>query len=233
MNVTENPALFPGTIGARPQTAAAGAPDARADFQTFLSLLTAQLRNQDPLQPLDSTQFVAQLASFSTVEQIIGTNERLDALQASSLASEIAALGSWIGKEVAATDGSFRAPGGPVAFTVPAIPGAETISARVVDPSGAEVASFEVTPDANGTAYWNGRDADGAFVQDRALRIELSYAARDTVITQQPAAVFRTVVAIRGTTDGIALDLADGGTLDASGVSRLRDPRTASTPLPL
>jgi flagellar basal-body rod modification protein FlgD len=49
-----------------------------ADFQSFLRLLTAQLRNQDPLSPLDSTQFVAQLASFSTVEQLASANTRLD-----------------------------------------------------------------------------------------------------------------------------------------------------------
>ena len=60
------------------------ARSAAADFDSFLNLLTAQLRNQDPLQPIDSTQFVAQLASFSTVEQLIGTNERLDALAAYS-----------------------------------------------------------------------------------------------------------------------------------------------------
>ncbi len=48
------------------------------DFQTFLKLLTAQMRNQDPLEPLDATQFVAQLASFSSVEQQIETNAKLD-----------------------------------------------------------------------------------------------------------------------------------------------------------
>ena len=48
------------------------------DFNTFLKLLTTQLENQDPLQPMDSTEFIAQLASFSSVEQQIGTNTRLD-----------------------------------------------------------------------------------------------------------------------------------------------------------
>ena len=47
------------------------------DFETFLKLLTAQLRNQDPLQPMDSTEFVAQLASFSAVEQQVRANDRL------------------------------------------------------------------------------------------------------------------------------------------------------------
>lgn len=53
---------------------------AESDFQTFLQLLTAQMRHQDPLEPLDSTQFVAQLAAFSSVEQQIQTNAKLDLL---------------------------------------------------------------------------------------------------------------------------------------------------------
>jgi flagellar basal-body rod modification protein FlgD len=52
-------------------------PKTGADFQTFLTLLTTQLKNQNPLEPLDSTQFVAQLASFSSVEQQVKTNDRL------------------------------------------------------------------------------------------------------------------------------------------------------------
>ena len=50
------------------------------DYDMFLRLMTAQLKNQDPLQPLDGTEFVAQLAQFSGVEQQIKTNERLDFL---------------------------------------------------------------------------------------------------------------------------------------------------------
>ena len=68
--------LEPAPTAATDQSAAAAA----ADFETFLSLLTTQLRNQDPLKPLDSTEFVAQLASFSAVEQQINTNAKLDAI---------------------------------------------------------------------------------------------------------------------------------------------------------
>ena len=49
-----------------------------ADFQTFLTLLTTQMKNQDPLNPTDSTEFVAQLASFSGVEQQVRANEQLE-----------------------------------------------------------------------------------------------------------------------------------------------------------
>lgn len=50
------------------------------DFDTFLTLLTTQLQNQDPLSPLDTTEFTNQLVSFSQVEQAINTNKKLDSL---------------------------------------------------------------------------------------------------------------------------------------------------------
>jgi len=57
-----------------------GVPDFTSNFNTFLTLLTTQLQNQDPLSPLDSNQFVQQLVSFSEVEQQINTNDNLKQL---------------------------------------------------------------------------------------------------------------------------------------------------------
>jgi flagellar basal-body rod modification protein FlgD len=51
-----------------------------ADFQTFLQLLTTQLKNQDPLNPMESTEYATQLATFSGVEQQVRTNELLESL---------------------------------------------------------------------------------------------------------------------------------------------------------
>ena len=51
-----------------------------ADQETFLKLLVAQLKNQDPLSPQDATQFVAQLAQFSSLDQLISINQQLGAL---------------------------------------------------------------------------------------------------------------------------------------------------------
>lgn len=70
------------------------------DFETFLTLLTAQMRNQDPLKPMDSTAFVAQLASFSSVEQQIETNAKLDEILDAFSGSPTTQLTEWIGKEV-------------------------------------------------------------------------------------------------------------------------------------
>lgn len=59
---------------------ATAAAKANVDYESFLKLLVAELKNQDPTEPMDSTQYIAQLASFSNVEQGIQTNTKLDDL---------------------------------------------------------------------------------------------------------------------------------------------------------
>jgi flagellar basal-body rod modification protein FlgD len=67
---------------------------ATADYQTFLKLLVAEMKNQDPTDPVDSTQYVAQLAAFSQVEQSVQINGKLERLlQASALAQADAIIG--------------------------------------------------------------------------------------------------------------------------------------------
>ncbi|KQZ14420.1 MULTISPECIES: flagellar hook assembly protein FlgD [unclassified Mesorhizobium] len=72
------------------------------DYQSFLKLLIAQMKNQDPTKPMDSTQYVAQLATFSQVEQSVQTNSKLDQLLQSSALSQADSL---IGRTIASADG--------------------------------------------------------------------------------------------------------------------------------
>ncbi|VAW04118.1 Flagellar basal-body rod modification protein FlgD, partial [hydrothermal vent metagenome] len=76
------------------------------DFQNFLTLLTAQLRNQDPLSPADSTEFVAQLASFSSVEQLVRANGQLETISSAITGGGIDQYADWIGRSAEAPGGS-------------------------------------------------------------------------------------------------------------------------------
>lgn len=67
------------STGATTSTSSSPA-DQMANEQTFLQLLVAQIKNQDPLQPTDSMQFVTQLAQFSSLEQLIGIRQDLDGM---------------------------------------------------------------------------------------------------------------------------------------------------------
>lgn len=73
-----------------------------ATYDNFLKLLMAQMKNQDPTEPMKSTDYMAQLATFSQVEQTVKGNDKLDALLASSALSQ---ADSVIGRTVTSADG--------------------------------------------------------------------------------------------------------------------------------
>ena len=70
------------------------------DFDQFLTLLTTQLQNQDPLNPMDSTQFTQQLVQFNQVEQQINTNQKLDSLVSFQMANVTSAALGFVGMDV-------------------------------------------------------------------------------------------------------------------------------------
>lgn len=90
-----------GVSGVGTSATTTSAAKASVDYQSFLKLLVAEMKNQDPTQPMDSTQYIAQLASFSQVEQSIQVNSKLDSLLQ---LSQLSQAGSIIGKKVTSED---------------------------------------------------------------------------------------------------------------------------------
>jgi flagellar basal-body rod modification protein FlgD len=86
-----------------PTQNASAADAASLDYNTFLKLLLAQLKNQDPTKPMDSTEYMSQLASFSNVEQSIKTNSKLDSLLTTQALSQAESL---IGRTLTSADGT-------------------------------------------------------------------------------------------------------------------------------
>jgi flagellar basal-body rod modification protein FlgD len=72
------------------------------DYNSFLKLLIAEMKNQDPTKPMDSTQYVAQLATFSQVEQSVQTNTKLSQIMQSTALSQADSL---IGRNITSADG--------------------------------------------------------------------------------------------------------------------------------
>ena len=91
------------TAAAQTASSATSGTNNTLDYNNFLELLVAQLKNQDPTNPSDPTAFVSQLASFSSVEQQVNTNSKLDALLTQSELSQGASI---IGRTVTSADGS-------------------------------------------------------------------------------------------------------------------------------
>lgn len=80
-------------------------PKANVDYQSFLKLLVAEMKHQDPTNPMDATQYVSQLASFSQVEQSVQINSKLENILATSQLSQASSI---IGKHVTSADGTVK-----------------------------------------------------------------------------------------------------------------------------
>ena len=92
-----------GSSGSGSSSSSSSGTAQTVDYDAFLQLLIAQMKNQDPTSPMDSSEYMAQLASFSQVEQSVATNTKLDSLLSSTALQNAEAL---IGKTVTSADGS-------------------------------------------------------------------------------------------------------------------------------
>ncbi len=98
--------IVPATSSQRPaSTTSQATSKTQVDYQSFLKLLVAQMKNQDPTNPMDSTQYVAQLAAFSQVEQSVQMNTKLDQMLQSSALAQADAL---IGRDITSADGTVK-----------------------------------------------------------------------------------------------------------------------------
>ncbi|HAG52529.1 MAG TPA: hypothetical protein DCL21_01960 [Alphaproteobacteria bacterium] len=134
-----------------------------ADFDTFLQLLTAQLANQDPLNPQDGTEFTSQLAQFSSLEQQINTNEYLEALVKAQPDTKQTEAMSYIGKEILVPGNKFALKEtGNIEFSYDSNQPLESVKVTVYDSSGEKVHDFNAQAEEGiHEVLWDGRDAEG------------------------------------------------------------------------
>lgn len=156
------------------------------NYDTFLVLLTAQLQNQDPLAPMDSTQFTQQLVQFSQVEQQIRTNEQLEGLAGQYNAAAAGAALSYLGKDaIIAADETYLA-GGEANWAYRLPEAATSMTIKVKDAQGRVV--YETNTAARGGGEhlftWDGTKTDGSTAADGVYQISIEATnATDTAIT--------------------------------------------------
>ena len=193
-----------------------------SDFKSFLSLLTAQLKNQDPLAPLEATQFVEQLASFSSVEQQIETNSLLEELLSSSKSTGLDSATSWIGKEVEASASSVNYAGESLDFAIPSSTDG-TATRVVVRNSSNDIVYSENIAAGQSSFSWDGEMSSGDAAPAGEYKLTAEY-AKDGVSagTKSLNAVSR-VVEARLTDSGFQLVLENGATIDPDSVTAVRE----------
>jgi flagellar basal-body rod modification protein FlgD len=142
----------------------AGGPTNQLDRDAFLNLLVTQLQNQDPLNPTDSTEFTAQLAQFSSLEQLGNVNDNLKQLQNFQASINNSQAVSLIGKEITASGNSLNYVDGQPAGCEFRLEGSASVAVvSIYDHTGQFVRSFENHNLAAGqhTLYWDGADQNG------------------------------------------------------------------------
>ena len=193
-----------------------------SDFETFLQMLTAQARYQDPLEPIDSSEYAAQLAQFSMVEQQVLSNDLLTALTDALSADTIGQAASWIGME-ARTSAPVAFDGTPI--TVYPMPDSTAEEAILVvkDSNGNEVQRRQI---ATGTdpVEWDGRGDDGAYLDPGVYGFVVESRTAGQVIGTSNAETYaRITEAQRRGSDTIYV-LQGGSYVSADQVAALREP---------
>lgn len=137
-----------------------------SDFDAFIQLLTTQVTNQDPTQPLDSAQFIDQLATFSSLEQQVATNSHLETI-ISMIQSDSSGASSLLNRQVAAPAISAGGPFTAMPITAPDV----TEGALVVRNSAGE----EVYRGESSDAWsWDGTTTDGNAVPNDTYTFEIA-----------------------------------------------------------
>jgi flagellar basal-body rod modification protein FlgD len=165
-------------INTTPQTQATGDRTRLSDnYDTFLILLTAQLQNQDPLAPMDSTQFTQQLVQFSQVEQQIRTNEQLEGLVGQYNAAAAGAALSYLGRDAIIEGNETYLAGDPAeanwAYRMPEA--ATSMTIQVKDMQGRVI--YETTQAPRGAGEhlftWDGKKTNGETAADGVYQISI------------------------------------------------------------
>jgi flagellar basal-body rod modification protein FlgD len=149
------------------------------NFNTFLTLLTAQIKNQDPTSPMDSSSFTQQLVEYSQVEQQINSNTNLQTLISQGKSQSGAYATSYLGKTVTVTGGQAPLINGAANWTYNLPAAAAVTMLAVTDANGRLVYSGAGSVQSgNNNFAWNGRDNNGNQLPDGAYT--LNVAAKDS-----------------------------------------------------
>jgi flagellar basal-body rod modification protein FlgD len=191
-----------------------------SDFDTFLQLLTAQLENQDPTKPMESTEFVSQLASFSAVEQQVKSNENLESILGALNGDRLLSLANWVGKEVQ-VEASAQFSGEAIDVAVVGDSSADAAQMIVKDANGSVVYRELVEPSAK-AHQWDGTLTENEVAENGFYSFEFEYYKDGSIQSTQQGAVFAEVKEVRLAGSTTYALLGGGEQVDISTVTSLR-----------
>lgn len=195
-----------------------------ADMNTFLQLLTTQLKYQDPMDPMDTAEFTNQLVQYSSVEQAIQTNEKLDTMMSLSIANLGAQAVSYIGKTVQVLGDVMPLEGGvsKASYTL----NKDVLSTTIVvkDMSG-NIVYTQNGEKTSGTHEftWDGKDSNGNQLEDGAYQISVSTkVAEGDSVASVTTTIFGKVTGVASDQNNIYVGLGDAVTAQLGDIVTIR-----------
>lgn len=152
------------------------------DFDEFLNLLTTQLQNQDPLNPMDSNEFTNQIVQFSQVEQAINTNQKLDSLLSLQLASISGVALGYVGLDISYRSIELNYDGeNPVRVNYALSEDTSEANIIIADENGQTVYKGPVPNSTGGHEFiWNGENSNGGTVDPGTYSVRVDAKSSDT-----------------------------------------------------
>jgi len=206
-----------GSASAAPQTKAV----LSSDFETFIKMLTTQAKYQDPLEPIDSSEYAAQLAQFSMVEQQVLSNDLLTALTTQLGSSTIGQMAGWIGME-GRTTAPIPFEGSPVTVLPTPPIGAQTMELVAYDVRGREV-SRNALPVSAEPVLWAGVQPNGQPVAQGLYRFEVeAVGTTGQSLPATSAATYARIIEVQNLGAEARVIFAGGAEAPAASITALR-----------
>lgn len=204
---------------------ATGSPQAKAvlssDFETFINMLTTQAKYQDPLEPLDSSEYAAQLAQFSMVEQQVLSNDLLTALTSQLGSSTMGQMAGWIGME-GRTTGPVQFDSAPITVLPEPPAGAQEMELVVYNVRGQEV-DRAALPVSSNPVLWAGVQQSGVPFPSGLYRFEVeSVGTGGSALATTQAGTYAKIVEVQNLGTEARVIFAGGAETSAASVTALR-----------
>jgi len=193
------------------------------DQTTFLKLLTTQMQQQDPFNPVDQTQMVAQMAQFSATAGIAEMNASMKQMASDIAASRLGDASGWIGRAaLVKSDVMTPFSDGSYAGTITFPKDVTNASISLVDTNGQTVYSDTLGAQASGEVafHWDGKDANGNVVASGPLQMRVS-AVDDSGTVTPDLATWTTVNAVQSPASGTSQLITALGTISPTDALRL------------
>ncbi|MBB3117764.1 flagellar hook assembly protein FlgD [Pseudoduganella violacea] len=195
----------------------------KADQDKFMTLLLTQLKNQDPLNPMDNAQITSQLAQLQTVSGVNKLNATLDSLRGDYKASASLAATNMINHGVLVPGSALQLAGGKAVFGIDMGTAADQVQIEIKDSSGKAIHVIDMKSVKAGTMplVWDGTLADGKKAPDGAYRIAVTATTGGAKLKDAAALTFGTVASVSTGAAGIKLNIPNVGTLTMDDIKQV------------